>query len=281
MVNAMFLARMPDTHKGHYGRVCVLGAHSGMMGATRLAVMGALRAGAGLLYVAAPEALLPFFNILIPESVIKGYPGQTGQLSYAAMDHVLSDLLPMDALVVGPGLGVTSNNRNVILSILKNYPGPVVLDADGINNLKPADFNNILAKVIMTPHAAEFARFLNVPTDLVFTTGAQLAQRVALELDLILVLKGSGTVVTDGKVAFRNPTGNPGMATAGSGDVLSGIISALAGVGHSALESAASGVYLHGLSGDLAIVDRGEYGLIASDIVEYIPKAIMSIQGIV
>lgn len=249
------------------------------MGAIRYSVRAAFRTGTGLIKIATSVPLVPFYNVLVPEAVTCGFPDDSGHISCHAIDTLLESIMDMDVLLVGPGFGVSSNNRSLLLGLLNQVKIPVVLDADGINNLKPVDLSIIKVPVVITPHQQEFARFLSLDISTVKEAGVMLAQQLADECGVVVVLKGHQSLITNGQKSYKNTTGNPGMATAGAGDVLAGIISALLGMGQSSILSAMAGVFLHGLAGDLAREKKGEYGLIASDIVECIPEAIIKIQG--
>ena len=259
--------RKANTHKGDYGKVFILAGSEGMLGAAVLCSRGALRVGAGLVYLSVPKNLRDIANLATPEVIISNEA-----LAYSA-----------DAIAIGPGLGSRRRSaRDLLYRLnLKKVKVPVVLDADGLNafledlgSLRKLDLN-----LILTPHPGEMGRLLDFSTSEVQKKREKVALKAARLFNCIVVLKGHHTVIADksGKVSV-NKTGNPGMASAGMGDVLTGMIAGLAGQGIGSYDAAVWGVYLHGLAGDLATKQKGEYGLIASDVVDKIPEAILKAQ---
>jgi ADP-dependent NAD(P)H-hydrate dehydratase len=269
--------RAVDGHKGDYGKVCIIGGSLGMSGAAALAGRAALRAGAGLVRVATSKSVLPivasvepcFTTIALPED-------SAGRISVRAINTILEAVGQNDAVAFGPGVGVTGALRSILHVLLEQEELRLVIDADGLNNLAgmkdwPA---KLRAKLILTPHPGEMKRLwsglLREPLPAERQEQAvQFAQRTGA----VMVLKGAGTVVTDGEKVYINKTGNPGMATAGSGDVLTGVILALLGQGLSDFDAAVLGVYVHGLAGDVAAEKLGQISLIATDIIEALPDA--------
>lgn len=261
----IFSRRRPETHKGDYGKVFIFAGSSGMMGAGVLCCRGALRGGAGLVYWAAPGIDRDILNLATPEVIVAEGDG----LAYA---------LSAQAVVVGPGLGeCRSQGRKLLEKLSKDrYPFPVVLDADGINAFagEMRALRALKLKLILTPHPGEMGRLAGRTAVEVQAVREKYAREIAGELGCVVALKGHRTVVSDGQRSYINNTGNPGMASAGVGDVLTGLIASLAVRGIDPFQAAVAGVYLHGLAGDLAAKDKGEYGLSASDLVEKIPYAI-------
>lgn len=262
--------RNPESHKGDYGKILLLCGSRGYSGAAALAAMGALRSGAGVVYLVVPESIYTIEAVKLWEAVVIPAPDDGGMLSAAAVVEI-ADLLPkMDAVLVGPGLGQSEGTFAAVKYVLENFSGPVVVDADGINVL--SSHKDILrdrtAPTILTPHPGEFARIggQNIPDRV------QAAEELSRELDCIILLKGHRTVITDGKTSFVNQTGNPGMATGGSGDVLSGIIVSLLGQGLAPLDAAACGAYLHGACGDMAAAEIGQYGMLPGDMLNFLPR---------
>ena len=259
-VNTVIKKRHRDLHKGDCGRVLVIAGSKGMAGAAILSARGALRGGAGLVQICAPEELFPILQIGVPEATC------------------ISRMLPPDqlgkyqAIVIGPGLGDDDSNGSLIKLVLESKCKAVVLDADGLNLVARHEelmemVINAEGRLIITPHPGEAARLLGCSVALIQEDRGGAVKRLADKTRAVTVLKGAGTLVASpGQNTYINTTGNPGMATGGSGDVLSGIIGALTGQGFSCLEAAAAGVYIHGLAGDLAAENLGEYGMIASDI---------------
>ena len=271
--------RNPDTHKGDYGHVLIVGASPGLTGAVCLCAQGSLRAGAGYVTVAVPASLNTIIEIKLTECMSLPLP-QTASagISLQAYRKVARFAGKADVLALGPGAGREPSTQKLLRKLIETAQKPVVIDADGINAL--CSHGACLAKAkkrncILTPHEGEFSRLIKKPVDEVRRDRKGLANSFALKYNLVLVLKGNRTIVTDGERFFENPTGNPGMATAGSGDVLTGIISAFLAQGLPPFEAAASGVYMHGYAGDLASRAKGQVSLIAGDIIEYLPQAFL------
>jgi len=262
--------RKPDTPKGCYGKILLLCGSRGYTGAAALASMGALRTGAGLVYLAVPESIYAIEAIKLTEPVIYPLPDQDGTYSINAIPMIDRLLQGKQAVLMGPGMGLSEGTSAVTAHVLKNFNGPLILDADGITLAK--EHKDLLrgrtAPTILTPHEGEFVRIGGKLTGDRVADAAELAK----SLNAIVLLKGHGTVITDGTSCYRNPTGNPGMATGGSGDVLAGIITALAGQGIPALEAAACGAWLHGAAGDICAGEIGQYGMLPSDMLNVLPR---------
>lgn len=262
--------RDPDAHKGRFGKILLLCGSRGYTGAAALAAMGALRSGAGLVFLGVPESIYAIEAVKLNEPVVFPLPDEGGKLSETAIPEILERLPKLDAVLIGPGLGQSRGTLAVVRAVLENFHGPVVVDADGINVLTA--HKDILrgrtAPVILTPHDGEFARLGGV----IGSDRPAAAERMARDLGCILLLKGHRTVITDGQTTYINGTGNPGMAVGGSGDVLSGIIVSLLGQGIAPLEAAACGAWLHGAAGDLCAAEIGQYGLLPTDMVNVLPR---------
>ena len=262
--------RKPDSHKGDYGKILLLCGSRGYTGAAALAAMGALRSGAGLVYLAVPESIYAFEACKLTEAIVLPLPDEGGRLAMSALPEIRRLLPKMDAVLIGCGLGQSEGTRAVLETVLREFSGPVVVDADGINLL--AGHMDILrerhAPTILTPHAGEFVRIGgDNKADRVSET-----LRFAMKYGCILLLKGHETVISDGKETYVNQTGNPGMAVGGSGDVLSGIIVSLLGQGIEPLKAAACGAWLHGKAGDICAEEIGQYGMLPTDLVEVLPR---------
>ena len=262
--------RCRDTHKGDYGKILLLCGSRGFTGAAALAAMGALRTGAGLVYLAVPERIYAIEAVKLTEPVVLPLPDEGGKLCAASIPEIAALLPKMDAVLIGCGLGQSEGTPAVLRAVLEEFAGPVVVDADGINLL--ARHMDILrerhAPTILTPHAGEFARIGgNNEADRVAET-----ERFAKEYGCILLLKGHETVISDGEETYVNQTGNPGMAVGGSGDVLSGIIVSLLGQGIEPLTAASCGAWLHGKAGDICAEEIGQYGMLPTDMVEVLPR---------
>ena len=262
--------RDPWGHKGTYGKILLLCGSRGYTGAAALAAMGALRSGAGLVYLGVPESIYTIEAVKLTEPIVFPLPDTDGMLSTDAIAEITQRLNTMDAVLIGPGLGKSEGTFRVVESVLGNYRGPVVLDADGINVLTEHMYilRGRTAPTIVTPHDGEFLRMggsLN---------GDRLssAQALAKDLGAIVLLKGHETVITDGQCSYINHTGNPGMAVGGSGDILAGIITSLIGQGIPALKAAACGAWLHGAAGDICAKDIGQYGMLPSDLLTVLPR---------
>ena len=262
--------RRIDAHKGDFGRILLLCGSRGYTGAAALAAMGALRSGAGLVYLAVPESIYAIEATKLNEAIVLPLPDQDGKLSIDALPQILKLLPNMDAVLFGPGWGQSEGNFLIAKEILQTFEGAVVVDADGINVI--AKHMDIVrereAPTIFTPHPGEFARMGGDNT-----LDRQVAAEEFARLNgCILLLKGHNTVITDGCRTYVNPTGNPGMAVGGSGDVLAGIIASLIGQGIDPLEAAACGAWLHGAAGDICAQEIGQYGMLPTDMVEVLPR---------
>ena len=268
------LSILPDrdenAHKGNFGKILLLCGSRGYTGAAYLAAMGALRSGAGLIFLGVPESIYAIEAVKLNEPVVFPLPDEAGKLSEAAIPEILERLPKMDAVLIGPGLGQSEGTFKVVKAVLENAACPVVLDADGINVI--CGHKDILRgrtnSTILTPHDGEFARLGGIIGD----DRSAAAVEMAGELGCILLLKGHRTVITDGETIYINHTGNPGMAVGGSGDVLAGIIVSLLGQGIDPLKAAACGAWLHGAAGDLCAGEIGQYGMIPGDMVAALPR---------
>jgi ADP-dependent NAD(P)H-hydrate dehydratase len=270
--------RKPDGHKGTYGRVLVIAGSRGMTGAAVLCGSGALRGGAGLVQVACPADVQPVVAAGNPCYLTAGISNRAdGTYSEATLEELTRLGEPADVLAVGPGLGNREDVEFLVRGLLIALPNkPVVLDADGLNVLAPVkdQLPDRTGPVVLTPHPGEFARMLGIPTAEVQADRERLAVEFSRRHKSVLLLKGHRTVVTDGQRVYRNDTGNPGMATGGSGDVLTGLIAALVGQGLSAFDAAALGAWAHGRAGDLAAAELGQVALTATDLLDYLPGAL-------
>lgn len=269
--------RKADAHKGDFGKVCIVAGSFGMSGAAALAGRAALRSGAGLVRVAVPRSILPIVASIEPSfTTIPLEEDATGRISAKAAGTILDAVAENDVLAIGPGIGVSSAIRSIIEELLKQENLRLVIDADGLNNLSMLKGwpEKRKADVILTPHPGEMNRlWTGLFREELPSNREKLAVRFAQDTGTTVVLKGAGTVVTDSQKVYVNATGNPGMATAGSGDVLTGVITALIGQGLSNLDAAVLGVYIHGLAGDIAAQKMGQVSLIATDIIEALDEA--------
>lgn len=270
--------RSNDSSKHDYGGVLVIGGSIGLTGAVCLAAKAALHIGTGLVRVGVPQDLNNIIEVKLTEEMsIPLAQKPKGYLGVEAFKQIVSILDTVDVLAIGPGASRNKSTGLLIRKLVKEVNKPLVIDADGLNAL--VDNLDILAKrknrnVILTPHYGEFSRLIKKDISTIKKARKELALEFALRYNLILVLKGYKTLVSDGSEIFENTTGNPGMATAGSGDVLTGIIAGLIAQGLSLRQAGQLGVYLHGLAGDLAAKDKTQFCLVASDIIDYLPEAI-------
>lgn len=263
-------ARRDDSHKGTYGKVLVAAGSKNMCGAAYLCAKAAYRTGAGLVYIYTQECNRVILQQLIPEAVLITYePG-----SWRA-DELKEALSGTSAVAAGPGLGV-GKEQEEILKLVLQAKCPRVLDADALNLLakNPALWETAQTPFIITPHPGEMARLTRLTAEELQMRGAQAAFAYAKEHHVVTVLKGTRTAVSDGTEISRNTTGNHGMSTGGSGDVLCGVIAGLLAQGMTLFEAAKLGVYLHGLAGDAARKARGAYAMMAGDMLDYLLKGI-------
>lgn len=270
-LNNILTTRKINSHKGDYGRLAVVAGSYGMTGCAHLSAMAALRMGAGLVYNVVPGDIVEILSIQSLEAIVK---------SFSTMEDELNFLKTMDAIAIGPGMGTGENEKQQTEKIL-SLDKKMVVDADGITNLK--DQREILTKrkpytTVLTPHMGEFSRISHHTIEEILKAPLYFAQSFANEYRVILLLKGAHTIVTDGKESYVNETGNPGMATAGSGDVLTGMIGALL-CKMDPFMAAKLGAYLHGLAGDEAKNVMGEESMLARDLINGIAPVLKRIKG--
>ncbi|MDD6155348.1 MAG: NAD(P)H-hydrate dehydratase [Eubacteriales bacterium] len=288
MIGDILEPRPRDIHKGDCGRDLIIAGGAGMTGAAYFSAKSALRSGAGLVYSCTSEENFAIIKTLVPEAICLTWGDAEAEILKAGpgtanIEGADFRKKSYDSIAFGPGMGTSDESKEQLAFILKDFSGPLVIDADGLNCLaQEPELRRLLNKyrgnAVITPHAGEAARLIKcLGSDISVKDREKAVRFLASEYGVTAVLKGSGTLICDSSypdVIFRNTTGNPGMATAGSGDVLTGVITALSGQGYDVPEAARAGVYLHGMAGDLAAADKGEYGTIASDILEHIPGAI-------
>lgn len=278
----VFAPRKSDTHKGTYGHVLVISGSLGKSGAAVLAGRAALKTGAGLVTVATPASCLPIVARSMAELMtepLEETPEKT--IAARALDRAASLARGKEAVLIGPGLSTHPSTGEFLDGLLPRLKGPAVIDADGLNliGLNPGMLRKLPRPAILTPHPGEFARLTGLSTAEVLKRRLELAPSLAAEHGVHVVLKGYRTLVAapDGRV-FINPTGNPGLATGGSGDVLSGILASLLAQLKDPLLAAIAGVYVHGLSGDLAAAKLSEKALVAGDIIRFLPRALKDLE---
>jgi NAD(P)H-hydrate epimerase len=276
------LRRNLNAHKGDFGHLFIIAGSTRFSGAAALCSEAAMCSGAGLVTIGIPRGLNNALIAVKPKEVMTLPLAQTrqGNLSLAAYKAIKNFLKHIDILVIGPGLGQEKSTQYLIRKLISETDKPLIIDADGLNALV-GKMNFLLKRkekaksVIVTPHPAEMARLLKTSIKTVQKKRKKIAITLASDFGLTVVLKGRNTVVANSRgKTYINRTGNPGMATAGSGDVLSGMIAAFLGQGLDAFNAAKYAVYLHGLAGDLAAKEKTQLSLVASDIIHKIPEAI-------
>ncbi len=274
----LLLERERDTHKGSFGHTVVIGGSYDKSGAIALATKAALRVGAGLVSAAIPKSIIERVATLNPEIMYLPLEEKEGLISEDNINKLLLFLEDKSSVVIGPGMGVSSGLKNLILNIIEKTDIPMVIDADALNNLKE-DVRKIRRdNIVLTPHPGEFERISGFDKKEIKRNRWFKGVEFSRETDLNIVLKGYKTLIGFGKTEkfYINPTGNPGMATGGTGDVLSGILGGLLAQNNSSISFKArilGGVFLHSLAADLAVGEIGEESLIASDIIDYLPYA--------
>jgi len=279
---ARLLRRNLDVHKGDFGKIFILAGSPGFSGAAVLCSAAAMRSGAGLVTLGIPEGInRAIIKIKSKEVMTLPLPEtKEGTLGLNGYNKIKIFIKEIDILVIGPGLTQDKSTQSLARKVISNTDKPTVIDADGLNAL--VGRLNILRKLsagnrklILTPHPGEMSKLLGVSVKKVQDNREDIAKKFARDYKVTLVLKGHHTVVVDNKGQLHiNKTGNPGMATAGSGDVLSGMVAAFLGQGLNSFDAAKFAVYLHGLAGDLAAKEKTGMGMIASDIIDKIPEAI-------
>jgi ADP-dependent NAD(P)H-hydrate dehydratase len=267
--------RPADSHKGMYGHALLIGGSRGMAGAISLAGTAALRSGAGLVTVATPAVCLDTVAGFEPSYMTVPLEcDREGRIAKAAQQKIAELATHCTAIGCGPGMQRTADIDLLVSSLYRETPLPMIVDADALNSLSTQReiLPTHVGTRIVTPHPGEFARLIGI-AKLDPNERMDQATELAKQCNIVVVLKGHHTIVTDGDQAYVNDTGNPGMATGGCGDVLTGIITALVGQKLTAFEAAQLGVYVHGLAGDLAAAANGQTSLIASDLVRFLPEA--------
>ena len=279
LVHKCYKTRASNTHKGDYGRVLVVGGSAGMSGAVMMCGVSALRGGAGLVMVALPKSLNNAFEASVMEVMSLPLPETEAiSISLKALDVLVERMKWADVLAIGPGISRVDETQEFVRQLVRSSEKTVVLDADGIvafaNRMK--ELADRSCELVITPHPGEMAMLIGKSISEVQSDRIGITQAVAKELNATVVLKGAHTVIASPEGnTYINLTGNPGMASGGTGDVLTGLIASLIAQGNKPFEAAACAVFIHGLAGDIASWDKGEASLIAGDLIEYLPKALM------
>jgi ADP-dependent NAD(P)H-hydrate dehydratase len=272
--------RHAKSHKGDFGRALLVGGSRGMSGAISMSGLATLRSGAGLVTLAVPTSIQDVVAAFSPCYMMHQLADDDGFIALSASESLREFAANATAVALGPGLGRKNNLTALVSQLYREIEQPMVVDADALFAL--AEYAKLLNETagprVLTPHPGEFQRLTGkLPTDAErVEAAAMLAQRDGKK-QTIIVLKGHRTIVTDGQRFALNQTGNPGMATGGSGDVLTGVITALLCQGLSPFDAARLGAHVHGLAGDLAALDLGQVGLIATDIIDYLPQAFQTV----
>ncbi|MCR5482448.1 MAG: NAD(P)H-hydrate dehydratase [Clostridia bacterium] len=266
-VRRILKPRNTEAHKGDFGKILIIAGTKGMAGAAVMCARAALRSGAGLVKVSIPEELFPIVQISVPEAICVG------------RNLTKEDFEEYDAIAIGPGLGTDEESARLLEKVLDDYEKTLVLDADALNIVAKKGNHELLkrsrAKTIITPHLGEAKRLMGMVKYQPVNSRERLAEELVNLTESVSVLKGAGTVVAaKDHPSYINTTGNPGMATGGSGDVLTGMITAFAGQGIEPFDAAKTAVFLHGMAGDMSCEAFGEYGMTALDIADMCALAI-------
>ena len=277
-------ARRPDTHKGDYGKILVVGGSPGLTGAAVMTCESALASGAGMVTAGVPASLNGIFETKMTEAMTRPLPDKgSGALQLEALDEVVTLLeTDMDVLALGPGLGRDPGTREFVLKLAGQVKKPVVIDADGLNAFESqtAALAALEGPAVITPHPGEMARLSGLDVNSIRRSPIQVARDFAAEHALVVVLKGAPSIVAEpsGR-AILNPTGSAALAKAGSGDILTGILAGLLAQGLEAFDAAFCACYLHGLAGDISVSRRGERSVVAGDLLAAIPQALLAVSS--
>ncbi len=278
-IKAILPKRNPAAHKGDVGFVYILAGSPGLTGAAVLSAESAMRTGAGLVVVGTPKSLNPILEVKLTEAMTEPLPEtDNGCLSPASWDIIAKRLDWADAVAIGPGLGRDPQTKELISQILKFINKPLIIDADGLYHLDDTLKFQLPQNCILTPHPGELSRLSGYSVPEILSHRLEIARKIANDLKVIIHLKGSPSLTAepDGQVVI-NATGNAGMATGGSGDVLTGIIATLLAMGLKPFTATWVGAYLHGLAGNKAALNKGQFGMVAGDIINYLPETISEI----
>lgn len=263
------LKRNPEGHKGSFGRLLIIAGSENYPGAAALSTLAAMRSGVGLTTLLTENRVIDRIFPLIPEAVLCSMD----KFSSALLEK---ELMKSTAVVLGPGLG--RKKGKLIKYVLKNYKGPLVLDADGINAITPDILKLKKGGIVLTPHEGEFSRLTGKPIAEISKNREKEAVSFSQKYGVHLILKGKGTIVSDPEGnAFINTTGGSSLAKGGSGDVLSGILGSFLAMGDDILAASKKAVFIHGLSGDIAAEEKGEHSVLARDVIAALPKAILAL----
>ena len=278
LIRTVSLPRPLDAHKGHTGHLLVIAGSTGKTGAAVMTAMSAMRAGVGLVTLGIPASLNPILEIHVTEAMTEPLPEtKEGVLGEASFNRIMALLSDKKCLAIGPGIGTNPETKMLVQRLLQESKKPMVIDADGLNCLigRTEILKNFEKPIVLTPHPGEMSRLMGTTAAEVQKDRIKCARDFAEKFNVHVVLKGAGTVIAhpDGR-AFINPTGNPGMASGGMGDVLTGVIAGFIAQGHSPELAAHAGVYLHGAAADSLAKNKGSFGYLATDVMNTLPEAI-------
>lgn len=273
-----FPKRPQDSHKGTFGHVLNIAGSTNYTGAAILSSLSALKVGAGYVTLASTEKTVNTVHAYSPDiPTISLKQNEKGMISKNSTNSVISVSENHDIVSIGSGLGQSEDITDFVITLTRQIKKPILIDADGLNAISNGELEKIGGTSIITPHPKELSRLIKVPVEIIQNSREYYASETAKSLETIVVLKGHETIVTDGKLLYVNKTGCSALAKAGSGDVLTGMIAGIFAQNKNPFYSACLGVYLHGLAGDIAAEELTEYGVLASDLLNYIPKAIKKI----
>ncbi|MDD7383367.1 MAG: NAD(P)H-hydrate dehydratase [Peptoniphilaceae bacterium] len=270
--------RNRNTHKGDYGKVLIIAGSNGMTGAAFLSSTAALRSGVGLCYLDVPKSISKILQIKTTEVIVEEIDCENFTFSQKVLDSIKKNIQKADSIAIGPGIGKGNEIYKLLYEIAKNFRGSILIDADAINAIKNTEIFKLNKNIVLTPHEMEFSRISGMDINFIKNNREEAVKIFLKKNDVTIVLKGNKTIVANKNEIYFNSSGNPGMATAGSGDVLTGIISAFLARKINPFESSKLGVFIHGLAGDIAKEKYGEEGMIATDILDNIPFAIKMIK---
>lgn len=273
-----FPKRPQDSHKGFFGHILNISGSKSYTGAAILSSLSALKVGAGYVTLATVENsanIIHSFSPDIPTISLK--QTENGMISSDNTNSVINLSQNYDIISIGSGLGQDEETVRFVTEFVKQNTKPIVIDADGLNSISKSEIEKIGGKSIITPHPKELSRLIKVPVEIIQSNREFYAAETAKSLETVVVLKGHNTIVTDGENIYTNETGCSALAKAGSGDVLTGMITGLFAQMKNPLSAAVLGVYLHGLTGDIAAKSLTEYSVLASELLTFIPNAIKEI----
>ncbi|MCD6161457.1 MAG: NAD(P)H-hydrate dehydratase [candidate division Zixibacteria bacterium] len=277
--------RKPDAHKGNYGKLFMMAGSTGLTGAAFMASMAALRCGTGLVVLGCPSSLNAVMEVKLTEVMTKPLPDvkKRGCLALRGMGEIRQQIDWADAVAIGPGIGTHHETVELIQRLASQIEKPLVIDADGLNCLakNPDILKQHKGQLVISPHPGEFSRLSGYTMDEIAGNRLKLASSFANEYNLTIILKGAPSIIAEPSGGiYINDSGNEGMATAGSGDVLTGLIGGFLAQGMTAADAAVLATYVHGLAGDLASDIQGTRGMIAGDILDFVPEALMELEDL-